>query len=406
MKFFPNKLIKSWAFYDFANSGYVLIFQSFLVPLFFSQVLLANGISKLTWGFANGFSTLLGVLLAIIVGRFADIKDRLRLFKYFIFVAFIFMLLFSFSVEHFTELSLPIFIITNSIFITTIAISDSLLTFLANNNNRNEYSGTAWGFGYLGGIICLIVVMQLQNLTSQFSQYVFAFVALFYYVFSLYALRGLERGKVSGDVSFNQAKDTTARIPRKRMIVLLIGYWLIAEAITVYILFYSYYASEEVKLSTTEVSISLLIVQVVAILFTKWGGQVADRMGNLKLLGYSVVIWVIIVLLMVSIPSKGIVLLVVILTGIVIGNSQSYLRAQYSSLVNKKTAGKEFGYFAIASQASVIVGPIFHGFLSDYFGSQKIPLLILAGTMIIGFALILYVSRKIYEYQNLGIREY
>ena len=95
MKYFPNKNIKKWAFYDFANSSYVLIFQSFLIPLLFSKLLIDQGYDKLSWGLANGLSTFLGVLLSIIIGRFADIKDRLSTFKYIVIITFLFIMLFS-----------------------------------------------------------------------------------------------------------------------------------------------------------------------------------------------------------------------------------------------------------------------------------------------------------------------
>lgn len=394
MKYFPNKNIKHWAFYDFANSSYVLIFQSFLIPLLFSKLLIDQGYDKLSWGLANGLSTFLGVVLAIIIGRFADIKDRLNTFKYIVFVTFLFITLFSISLAYFPSISFHIFVITNSLFITSIALSDSLLTFLSKNKTKYEYSGAAWGFGYLGGIICLIIVMALQKFTSEFSPVVFGFVGIFYLVFSLYALKGLQSDTSKVTYNINEVNPSESRVKKSDLFKLLLGYWLIAEAITVYILFYAYYANEEVKMSSMEVSVSLIIVQFVAIFSTWYGGKLADKYSSIKLLGYSIIIWFVIVTLMVLFPFKPVILIVVILTGLVIGNSQSYLRAQYSSLVDKKSAGQQFGFYAIATQASVIVGPVLHGYLTDKFNSQKIPLFILCLTMIVGFLIIKQVSKK------------
>ncbi len=394
MKYFPNKNIKHWAFYDFANSSYVLIFQSFLIPLLFSKLLIDQGYDKLSWGLANGLSTLLGVILSIIIGRFADIKDRLNTFKYIVFITFVFIMLFSISISCFPKITFHLFIITNSLFITSIALSDSLLAFLSADKTKNEYSGSAWGFGYLGGIICLIFVMGLQKVTSEFSPFVFAFVGVFYLIFSIYALKGLQTDNSHVSFNTNEEKSIESKVGKSDLFKLLIGYWLIAEAITVYILFYSYYANEEVKMSTMEVSISLIIVQFVAIFSTWYGGKLADRYSSIKLLGYSIIIWFLIVTLMVFFPFKVVILLVVLLTGLVIGNSQSFLRAQFSSLVDKNRAGQQFGLYAVATQASVIVGPILHGYLSDKFNSQKIPLFILCLTMVVGFIIIRQVSKK------------
>lgn len=393
MKFFPNKVIKHWAFYDFANSSYVLIFQALLVPLFLSNILIKQGFDKLSWGLANGLSTLLGVLLAIIIGRFADLNDRLRTFKFIVVITFAFMLLFSISAGYFQFISFPLFIITNAIFITSIAISDSLLTFLSKNETKNEYSGTAWGFGYAGGILCLIIVMVIQKYTSEYSTFAFGFVALFYLVFSLYAFKGLNPTESKINYNSKETLPIEKKLKRFDFFKLILGYWLISEAITVYILFYAYYAYEEVKMSSFEVNISLIIVQTVAIFSTWIGGKLADKYNTTRLLGLSILMWLIIVLLMVFLPYKPVVFIVVILTGLVIGNSQSYLRAQFSIVVDKKSAGQNFGLYAIASQASVIVGPIIFGYLSEYFHSQKIPLIGLSFTMIIGFILIRHVAK-------------
>jgi MFS-type transporter involved in bile tolerance (Atg22 family) len=79
---FKNRLLKFWAYYDFANSSYVLIFQSFLLPVFFVTILQNNfGYSNFSWGLANGISTFLGVILAIFGGQYADKNERIKVFK-------------------------------------------------------------------------------------------------------------------------------------------------------------------------------------------------------------------------------------------------------------------------------------------------------------------------------------
>lgn len=80
--------------------------------------------------------------------------------------------------------------------------------------------------------------------------------------------------------------------------------------------------------------------------------------------------------------------------GLAIGNSQSYLRAQYSNVIERSEAGFQFGIYTIVSEASVFIGPIAYGFASDYFHSQKIPPVILFGTMVLGYVFIWRVMGK------------
>jgi len=85
---------------------------------------------------------------------------------------------------------------------------------------------------------------------------------------------------------------------------------------------------------------------------------------------------------------------IVILTGLVIGNSQSYLRAQYADVTFRWHSGRDYGIYAIASEVSVIIGPVLYGWGSDRLHSQRIPLITLAAAMLIGYAIVRQVLRR------------
>ena len=113
-----------------------------------------------------------------------------------------------------------------------------------------------------------------------------------------------------------------------------------------------------------------------------------------SLLKISIFIWLIIIsLLVLNIGLIGLVF-IVIFTGLVIGNSQSYLRAYYAEIIEKNKSGYEFGLYSIISQASVIASPILFGLLSDKLGSQKIPLIVFGILMLVGYFISENVLRK------------
>lgn len=401
---FKVKKLINWAFYDFANSSYVLIYQAFLLPVYFTTVLVTFGFDKASWGLANGLSTLIGLFFAIIAGSYSDKSDRLRIFKVLIYLSALGMLLVSFLVWILPPAVFYIYIITNSFFIATISLSDSLLTFIADKGKTNEFSGFAWGWGYLGGIVCLFGVMAIQAFTNEFSPLTFAFVGLFYLGISLFVLRGLGASKEI----FRAEKQNIAekkKITPINKLLLLIGYWLISESITVIILFFSIYASQELKLDSQKIGLILLVVQIIGIVTTWFGGRLADKYNTLTLLGLSIAGWIIVILLLVFAANFTGLIFVTILTGLVIGNSQSYLRSQFAQIVNKYEAGFQFGLFSVASQAAVVVGPILHGYLSDYLGSQKTPMLIMIFFLVIGFVVILISLNRINKSEELNLIE-
>lgn len=73
-----NKLERSWALYDWANSAYSMTVTSTILPLYFKMITDSAGIEKnistAYWGYANSLGTLLIAILAPILGTIADYK--------------------------------------------------------------------------------------------------------------------------------------------------------------------------------------------------------------------------------------------------------------------------------------------------------------------------------------------
>jgi UMF1 family MFS transporter len=378
------KHVWGWAFADFGNSSYVLVFQSFLLPVYFSTVLLAQGYSLGSWGIANAISTVLGIALSIFSGKYADVKNRLRTFKILVTLSFIGMMFVSLAIGYWPVAVYWLFILANMFFIATLSVSDSILPHVSDTNTTYAHSGFAWGFGYLGGIASLIMVIILQKLTGDYSASVFASVAIFYFIFSLYSARRLAHLDLNPD----PVLDTTENLlPPKRLKTLFVGYWLMGECTTVVILFFSIFAAQELHLSTMAIGVSLLLVQLVAFPATYLGGVLAERKNPQTLLGITILIWGIIIATLVLFKSLIALGFVIFLAGLVLGNSQSYIRAQYSTLIKKSQSGLRFGFYSMVAQASVVIAPVAYGYASDYFHSQKIPIVIIYFLMVLGYFL-------------------
>jgi len=153
-------------------------------------------------------------------------------------------------------------------------------------------------------------------------------------------------------------------------------------------LFFSIFAAKELGFSTFKIGISLLFVQLIGFPATWLGGKLNKRFNNVPLLGLSILLWGIVIALMVTSPSLVTFAVVVFLTGLTIGNSQSIIRAQYSTVINKRESGYQFGIYAFISQAATSIGPIVYGLASDSLGSQKVPMGCLFVLMVIGFVII------------------
>lgn len=393
----PTKLPKSiwrWAFYDFANSSYILVYAALLLPIFFSTMFPENGHSLGAWGLANAIATAIGVFISILIGRYSDQHSKFQAFKWSIIISFIGMIFIALAVKYWIPLVYHLYIFTQSLFILSLSLSDSILPHVASKKDAYEYSGFAWGFGYLGGIAALIIAIILQKITgNEYHPFVFASTAIFYIVFSLYSLRGLK------EIKLNEEPPASRKLlfTKRQKSLLLLGYWFISEGITVILLFITLYLTREMGFSTLQVGMILLSVQLIAFPATWYGGKLAKRFDPIKLLGITIILWGMAVAFL-TFNAGFVGLIVIIVTGaFALGNSQSYLRAQYSTIIDRSESGFQFGIYSIASEAAVFIGPIIYGVASDFFKSQRIPLICLFITMVFGYLLIWKITKTSFK---------
>ena len=378
-----NSIVRSWAYYDFANSSYILSYGAFLLPAYFATVLINFGYPLAAWGTANAIATLLGIILALWWGKVSDKYGKYRLLKWTIILSSLGMISLGFATSFSEALVAPLFVITQAIFIASLSLSDSVLPHISQGKESYRYSGFAWGFGYVGGILSLLIVLILQKQSSEFSLPVFLSVSLFYAFFSGLALKGLK--------FFNalpSSHEEAVSLTRKQKTRFLFGFWLISECITVFILFFSLYCSKELGLTSMQIGYMLFLIQLVALPATIIGGRLAARGKMAAIFTSSMACMIVAFVLLLLPPSTPLVILIPVLGGLAIGNSQSILRAHYARVVKPESSGKEFGFYSFVSQAAVIIGPILYGWSSDSLDSQKIPLIVLTALMLIGFLVV------------------
>lgn len=402
-----TKNVRRWAFYGFANHSYQVVYVAFILPIFFSNFFVRYSIGLSAWGVATGVSTVLGIILALFFGKYADKNNKHTVYAWSIFITAFSMYAMAVASMYSILVLYFLFIITNALFIWSLALYDSILPHVSDTSTVYEYGGFAWGFGYLGGIVSLILALIFQYFFGTYSFIVFLSVPVFYILFSMYSLAGLK------NVSFNSENVTqteqlgkiqstresvapTQALSIQNKIVLFVGYWLISECVTVIGLFAATYLSGEMHFSTLQVGIAFLGLQLIAFPSTWYGGKLARKYNTLYLLGGTILGWglalTILVFFHLGFVGLGIA---IFLMGLVYGNSQSYLRSQYATLIKKSESGFQFGIYSFVSEAAVIVGPIVYGIASDRLHSQKLPLIGLFVLMVTGFYLVWIITRNL-----------
>jgi len=383
-----RRAVWGFALYDFANSAFILIFNSFLFPIYFREyVFSGNPRADLYWGITLGVSVAVALLLGPLVGHIADRWERRKTLGISVAVTSCGMLCLAILPPDLVWTITGVFAATNASYVLSLTLYDSLLPHIAPREKRSLVSGFAWGFGYIGGVICIALVYGLQGGSLEPGLVGFLATAVFYAGsggLSLILLPKLPK-RESAERLFEKIR--THITPS--ILLLLVAFWLVNGAIDIAIYFTSIFASTTLSLSTNTVGALLLGMQVVAFPATCVVAYLATRRGERKVLNGTFFIWGGIALGFVFARSMSHFALIALATAFVIGSSQSLMRSYFSNQMPEAVSGVSFGFYSVVARSSALFAPALFGIVSSAFGSQRLAMLLILPLVVFGSILLM-----------------
>ncbi|MBC8465026.1 MAG: MFS transporter [Parcubacteria group bacterium] len=403
-KFFGNANKKeaiSWAFYDFANSAYVLLILTFIFPVYFKEVIVGVEKGDFYWGLIVSGSILIGGLLAPVVGAIAD-HDTRRKIKLIIFacISMIGGALLFFTGSDTVLFVVLVFMVSNVTFEVAQTLYDSFLARVSTPETVGRISGFAWGLGYIGGVVALLLLKPLyeNGYAGDFIfgyKLVFPLTALFFFVFSLPLFLFVKeevhkRVHISRIVLIQNGFKSVGRTLRdirkhKQIAWFLLGFYFMNDALVTIFSFIALYARETLFMGFEEILMLLLIIQVIAFPTATIFGFLSDKKGPKKILLFTIAIWIMITILLSLATTKAMFYVIAGLTALVIGSSQSVARSWFSRLVPNDKRFEFFGFNGFASKIAATLGPLLFGTISVMTGNQRIAMAALIPFFLIAF---------------------
>jgi len=353
--------------YDFSNSGYVLIFQSFLFPVFFTEQLhIWFKSPEIAWGMVVSISTVIAILFAPRVGAFGDRLSRSLIFGTCVTIVGIVAVLVSLGNFIGPIVVLLGFLLFNAVFEISQSLYDSFLKDLAKDETETvRLSSFAWGFGYLGGALFAGLYFLFDHLQFEIN-HMLTFFAIAYLVLSIPAVLFFRKqdnrqtiysesriGIINLIILFIKLR-TESPISFRKLVI----YWLVVDAVSGVMYFAPLYLINEINLSKTTVGGLLLIAQIAAAPITYFVGLAANRWGLVLTIRITLVGWIAALIGIFMATSLGGVIFSMVPMVFVIGSTQALLRAHYSMHVPISKAGEGFGYYAIAQKSAAVITPL------------------------------------------------
>jgi len=398
MRKYKNILV--WSLFDFANTSFAIIVVTFLYAVYFKKVV-AQGLSigDFYWSLATSISMIITALISPILGAIADYSAGKKRFLLFFTLLCIFSTASLYFVKEGNILSgIFLFVVANIGFEAGLVFYDAFLPEITEPKNYGRVSGYGFAAGYFGSIASLSLVFPFIN-NNQIRE-TFIVSAFFFLIFSLPLFiylkdsrKNIEHQESYLMIGYKRVWDTISHLKNyKNLALFLLSYFFYIEGVNTVIYFAGNYASSTMGFSEIELIVFFLTVQTTAIIGSIIFGIIADSIGQKKSIIYTLIIWLITVILAFFVESKNHFYIVGLLAGSAMGSCQSISRSMMSLLTPAEKKTEFFGFYSFFGKSSAVLGPLVFGFISYITNSQRLAIISLALFFIIGMILLFNVK--------------
>jgi UMF1 family MFS transporter len=423
-----KKVINGWAMYDWANSVYNLVITSTIFPAYYVAVTSDNNenttdtvtvfgktfINTSLYNYALAIAFIIVAVLSPLLSSIADFKGNKKQFLFF----FCTMGSLACSGLYFFDNSnlvygLACVIVACVGFWGSLVFYNSYLPEIAAPEDQDRVSAKGFMMGYLGSIIlqiiCFILVLIPEKFgitTSKASQISFLLVGIWWWGFAQLALIRLPKGNPSaskqknnlilgGYKELNKVWQQIKKLPVLKRF--LLGFFFYNMGVQTVMLAATLYGKSELQIPTTNLIVSILLIQFVAIPGAYLISKLSDKVGNFKALIFCVVFWMLLCVGGFLLPVGGTYqfYILALLVGFVMGGIQSLSRSTYSKILPQtKDTTSFFSFYDVTEKIAIVIGMFSYARINDITGSQRNSVLALILFFAIGLLILILANQK------------
>ena len=421
-----RKSIFGWCMYDWANSAYITTVGVALLPIYFAEGIVGkDGVvifgatvsATALWGFMLGGAASLVFLFAPVLGAIADFSSAKKKFLIcFAYIGSLFATLLIFCMPGGVWLAVVLYIGTQVCFVGGNVFYDAFLPQLASEDKLDSVSAKGFAYGYVGGSIqfglslALVAMHEAIGIDRVMAvRIAMAMTGLWWASWTLFTVKYLKeiktdqklpekyrnQPKISAYLSLgiNRTIATAKKVGNfKHLTLFLIAYMIYNDGIHTVTSMGTIYGKEELGLSDTDLMVTLLLIQVVALVGALIFGLLANRIGARRSVMFSLVLWSGVVIYAYFIQTAKEFFILGMIVGFVLGGTQALSRSFYGAMIPEKASAEFYGFYSVFSKFSAIWGPITFGLIRQITGTARLAIISLMVFFIVGLILLAFVN--------------
>ncbi len=405
------KPVIAYCLFDFANSAFTTIVVTFVFATYFAQaVAITPEVGVGQWSLAMSAAGIVIAILSPFAGAIADQTGRRKAWIFVLSVMCVAATAALWLVRpdpQDTRLALALVVIATIGFEMGMLFYNSLLPTIVPPERIGRLSGWAWGVGYMGGLVALMIALfgLVQASPAPFGlggipagpvRATSVLVALWFVVFAtplfLFVREPRHAPFVKGAIvtrGLRQVADSIAHARKHRNVFrYLIAGMIYSDAVSTIFTLGGVYAGVTFGLKTDQIILLGIALNVTAGAGAFLGGWADDRLGPKRTISLSLIALIVTASATVLAQTVTQFWIAALCMSTFFGPVQAASRTLMARLAPEDIRTEMFGLFALSGKVTAFVGPAVVGWVTLATGSTRIGMATVVIFLLIGLLLL------------------
>ncbi len=418
-----KKVINGWAMYDWANSTYSLVITSTIFPAYYTAIaprqveLFGRTFERSALAsFSISLSFLIIAFLSPILSSIADYRGNKKSFmKFFCYLGSLACCLLVFFTKENIGFGLFLSVVATIGYCGSIVFYNAYLPEIAAAEDQDSVSAKGFAMGYIGSVILMVLCLAAIIANDQMNlgwgswpaRISFVTVGIWWAGFAQITFNVLPPSKPSAQHTehsifvngFYELKKVWGQLTDYPMLKrFLVSFFFYNMGVQTVMYMATYFAAEEIKMQSTQMIATILIIQLVAIFGAYLFSILSKKTNNIFALSVLILCWIGICIFAYFTQTANDFYLLAFCVGMVMGGIQSMSRSTYSKLLPQtKDNASYFSFYDVCDKTGTVIGTLSFGFVAELSNGMRNSVLALMTYFIIGFILLMFVRKKQYK---------
>lgn len=418
-----KKVVNAWCMYDWANSVYSLVISSTIFPVYYEEVtkgMLPGDrvsffgfeiVNTVLYSYSLSISFLLVALVTPLLSGIADYGGKRKVFmKFFTYLGGASCIALYFFEGPNIEWGI-LFSMTACLgYAGSLVFYNSFLPVISTPDKYDIYSARGYSLGYIGSILLLVFNILSIEFPGWFGfseggtavKFSFVLVGVWWIGFSQITFYYLPSNYREGIDKEHLVRKGYRELLKVWQVVkghsvlknFLVAFFFYNTGVQTVMYLAALFGSKELGLPGGKLIMTILIIQIVAVVGSFLFAKLSQARGNKLSLLTMVFIWIFICLFAYFVTSAQQFYALAVVVGLVMGGIQSLSRATYSKLIPQDTIDQTsyFSFYDVLDKISIVLGTFSYGLIEQLTGGMRNSTIALGLYFLVGMGFLILIK--------------